>query len=126
MKRMINSILHRLLGRDYTRIYVVIGEQITVFKEPTYSTHPDTYSFAFDRSKLLPESPQVLPPNPFEGSIGTIRERGPYVIKAFSKAKDAINFAYCCNLVSVNPSVFVRIGQEWVYAEDQSTFDINW
>jgi hypothetical protein len=122
----IKSLVQRIIGTSSTRIYVVLGEQFAAFNEPSYSTHPDTYSFPFDRSKFLPESPSVLPPNPFELPIGTEREKGPSVIKVFSRAKDAIRFAYCCNLASVNPSVFERIEEEWVYSKDQSAFDINW
>ena len=112
--------------RRATTLYVVTGEQIRAFSEPSYTTRPEDYSFPYDSEKLLSESPSVLPPDPFDLPIGIEREVGPSVIKAFIKAEDAINFAYCCNMVNVNPSAFVRVGEEWSYKDDQSAFDIDW
>jgi hypothetical protein len=123
---MIKSFLQRIIGTSTKRIYVVLGEQFSSFKEPSYSTHPDTYSFPFDRTRFLPVSPNVFPSDPFELPIGKERESGPNVIKVFSRAKDAINFVYCCNLNSASTLVYELIQEEWVPAEDQSAFDIDW
>ena len=114
------------VSRRPITLYVVTGEQIKAFTEPSYPTRPEDYSFPYDSEKLRSESPSVLPPDPFDLPIGSEREVGPSVIKAFTRAEDAIDFTYCCNMVNVNPSAFLRVGEEWSYSDDQSAFDIDW
>ncbi len=123
---MIRTLLQRIYANISANIYVVIGEQIRAFDEPAYSTHPDTFGFPFEATEVQVESPSVFPPDPFELPVGTEREIGPSVIKVFSDAEYAINFAYCCNLASVAPSVFERLNEEWVFAKNQSALDIDW
>lgn len=110
------------------RVYVVFGEQVKKYTEPSYSTHPDFYDFPFDRESLLPVSPATLPPEiNFENFDPNVQiEKGPIVIKVFTNANDAINFTYHCNMVSVVPRVYEFVNEKWISSSDQSVLDIDW
>ena len=108
------------------RIFVVLGEQIRRFEEPDYPTHPSHYGFPFVASETLLSSPEDFPTELFDASDDVPRVRGPFVIKVFADHNDAISFAYCCNLISVNTTAYDHIGGDWRNSEDQSAFDIDW
>jgi len=115
-----------LKKRKSKRIFVVSGEQIIRHKEPRYPTNPEYYLFKYDKDDFSGSSPEELPSDPFSLPTNVERQKGPFIIKAFTRSKDAIKFAYCCNLDSVYPLVYDLIDEEWTLSKDQSAFDIDW
>lgn len=122
--------LQHFLRRKPKRVFVIVGEQIQPFSEPSYDTRPDAHGFSFgmpwESAGIQNESPATFPPDPLQLPYGVEREIGPTVVKVFSSLDDAISFTYHCNLASVIPAVYEMTGESWVRAEDQSAFDVDW
>lgn len=88
-----------------TRLYVVIGDPFQPYTEPPYSTDP--------RPHGLPLFKRPLSDEDFDRDY---REK----VRAFLDRDHAIDFAYHCNLVSVQCPVYDRVGGEWVYNGDET------
>ena len=87
-----------------TRLYMINGEPHRPYKEPAYSTDPETYGMQ-RKSGISDE----------EYAEACKR------MKVFVKRDDAIDFAYHCNLASLTCPVFDRVGAAWKFNEDETS-----
>jgi hypothetical protein len=90
----------KLEGAIRRRLYVVIGEPYRPFVEPAYVTDPRYYGLQLLSTPVSDEQ--------FECEYR-------HKFKAFIRRKDAIRFAYHCNLIGVSCPVYDRVAGEWVY-----------
>lgn len=87
------------------RLYVIIGELTESWKAPNYSTDIRDYGLDIFDGKV---------------SDAEFEKEDKDEVKAFKNTKDAVQFAWSCNMAGVACRVFDLVDSKWVKNEKES------